>query len=654
MGSHAETNATEIRTLDSEALKTDTQTRQGGAHSDTSAPPDASKSSVSGAEPEQKVNLLQNERGGGQEPPRLRQAVVVIHGMGEQRPVETLNEFSGVITNGEPFFSRPAMLEDAFEARMHVIPRSPSGEPFDSQTDLFEYHWAHMMRGNRLNDLWPTFRRMMFPVTGVVRPAIAIVAALAILAGLVVLSGDFAGAALVEWIPPMERWLTLTIIASAAAVFILTVVWNVPPGLIGLWLVVWAAVYGLVWAFLSIDAIRNLAGAPTLAAIVAGGASSVAIVAYLISRVLPGWLVKSFVDVTRYLDTSPRSYDVRRDIRKGIVDLLDALHASGKYSRIVIVAHSLGSYIAYDAISYLWTVRNEVWTLEREDLAELEQAATDLVERWGRPQRWEVRRKWTALADERARYRKAQRDMWVKLREGGHPWLITDFVSFGSPMNFADRIFTRNRAEFERRIARRELVTCPPVSEDPDTDDPDSPWYRAHPGHHRVLLSWRAPGAPRRRLHEAAPFAIVRWTNLWYPARGYFFGDWFGGPLARLYGPGVEDIRIEHGSGARFIPGYAHAVYLREGRSAVLKARKRAEQERDRDANRGAAGDGRPTARIPQGPVIVPAVLRKTGSFPEAFQRALDLKASNWVPDPAGLPVPANAPGEGATSGVVS
>jgi hypothetical protein len=38
-------------------------------------------------------------------------------------------------------------------------------------------------------------------------------------------------------------------------------------------------------------------------------------------------LTASFVDVVRYIDTSPRSYGVRRDIRKGLIVMLQALHA---------------------------------------------------------------------------------------------------------------------------------------------------------------------------------------------------------------------------------------------------------------------------------------------------------------------------------------
>jgi hypothetical protein len=42
-------------------------------------------------------------------------------------------------------------------------------------------------------------------------------------------------------------------------------------------------------------------------------------------------------------------------------------------------------------------------------------------------------------------------------------------------------------------------------------------------------------------LHSAAPFAVVRWTNIYDPARLVFSGDIIGGPLARTFGPAIID-----------------------------------------------------------------------------------------------------------------
>ena len=50
-----------------------------------------------------------------------RQAVVVVHGMGEQRPVETLNAFSEVICREAAFHSRPVKFQGDFEGRLHIV-----------------------------------------------------------------------------------------------------------------------------------------------------------------------------------------------------------------------------------------------------------------------------------------------------------------------------------------------------------------------------------------------------------------------------------------------------------------------------------------------------------------------------------------------------
>jgi len=427
----------------------------------------------------------------------VRQAVVIVHGMGEQRPLETLSEFIGAALEADGggrrlFYSRPDQVVDSYESRRYLAPvaHNAAGE-VRAQTEFFEYHWAHLMQGNRLDDLWPAFRRMLLA-------------------------------------PP----------------------WYVPAGLRIVWAIFWALLIAGVILFLSVKPslgfdLTTITLGDFLKAIVGGGLTAVALT-YIVTRWLPSWLTSSFVDVVRYLDTSPRSYQVRRDIRAGIVDLLEGLHADGRYQRIIIVAHSLGSYIAYDAISYLWgqmdklhsgPVRPDVDEPEQGDqpvgLAELEGAAS-------------------ALTDESdvAAYQQAQRRMWLGLRAQGNPWLITDLLTFGSPMYMADRIYTRDRRKFDERVSRRELPTCPPQHELLE---------RNNVNHQLLWFSWNNRG--RRVLYHAAPFAVVRWTNAWFPAHFGFFGDWFGGPLRPLFGNGILDRPLLANGWKTRIPAYAHALY---------------------------------------------------------------------------------------------
>jgi hypothetical protein len=57
---------------------------------------------------------------------------------------------------------------------------------------------------------------------------------------------------------------------------------------------------------------------------------------------------------------------------------------------------------------------------------------------------------------------------------------------------------------------------------------------------------------------------VVRWTNLWFPVEtGSVRGDFFGGPLQTLFGPGIREKRVmgnTPGREARW--GVAHGRYF--------------------------------------------------------------------------------------------
>jgi hypothetical protein len=477
---------------------------------------------------------------------KLRQAIVVIHGMGEQRPVETLDRFSRVITpEGARFYSRADKVAGSFESRRHLIPRQTlrggGGERtrVDTQTEIYEYHWAHLMQGNRLDDLWPTFRRLLFPAPSLLGALWSLLWIGVGVLGWAILLGPLEG----EW--PVALGAVLLVLGVVAGLAYL--LQFVPDGLVIVWLALWAGIVWVGWAVVDgpLAGLGASLDLPEAARALLGGSLAAGVVAYLAGRVLPGWMTSSFVDVIRYLDTSPRSLAVRRQIRTGIVDLLEGLHQSGRYRRIVVVAHSLGSYIAYDAISHLWAQMGRRHSAPPENppaggippsgLEDLERRASQLD---GTP------------APVTA-YQAAQRALWEGIRRQGNPWLVTDLITFGSPMYFADRLYTKNRRRFLELIDRREVVTCPPQNELASFNNVF--------GTDR-FFSWNDGGV--RILHEAAPFAVVRWTNLWYRARWGFFGDWFGGPLQELYGPGIRDVAVAGNRPWRWLPGAAHGLYL--------------------------------------------------------------------------------------------
>jgi hypothetical protein len=424
--------------------------------------------------------------------------------MGEHRPLETLNGFidAGLppVAGTRRFYSRPDGVTDSYESRRYLAPRQPpnGAQPeLYAQTEFFEYHWAHLMQGNELGDLWSTVRK-----------------------------------------------------------FLLLRIGYVPAGLRVVWVLAWLLIAAGVWAFIwgplsDLDLAEGTIFELALEVLLGGGIVAL-IVGWLVTGPLKRWITSSFVDVVRYLDTSPRSYAVRRDIREGIIKLLDGLMMSDRYDRVVIVAHSLGSYIAYDAISYLWGQYNTRYAgppsqtagdgQSPSGLAELEAATSSLLAAAGKPEEARLR----------DLFRAAQRDLWIGLRVDGNPWLITDLVTFGSPMYFADRLYTRDQDEFMQRVERWELPTCPPQEEGADYNNinDETRWF-----------SWKHQSG-RRMLYHGAPFAVTRWTNMWFPAHRGFFGDWFGGPLAPLYGPGITDIALTGNRPESRWPAIAHAKYF--------------------------------------------------------------------------------------------
>lgn len=118
--------------------------------------------------------------------PKLRTAVVIVHGMGEHRPLETLN---GFIEAGLPpvegtrhFYSRPDGVTESYESRRYLAPRQPEhgAKPeVYAQTEFFEYHWAYLMQGNELGDLWSTVRKFLLLRIGYVPAGLLVVWVLA-------------------------------------------------------------------------------------------------------------------------------------------------------------------------------------------------------------------------------------------------------------------------------------------------------------------------------------------------------------------------------------------------------------------------------------------------------------------------------------------
>ncbi|MEZ5092143.1 hypothetical protein [Nocardioides sp.] len=430
-----------------------------------------------------------------EEHPAIRRtAVVVVHGMGEQLPLETLHRFvrSALpkVSGQRKYYSRPEGITDSFEARRCLAPRVASRHGvIYGQTEFFEYHWSYKMTGNKLTDMLRTTLRLL------VRPP-----------------------------------------------------WTAPAGLRGAWVLIWGLIVGFV--VLAVTSVRTLEWSVAGLTALVVGEGLVAVLAVRVLHLLGNTVTKTFVDVVRYLDTSPRSYAVRRDVRAGMIELLRGLHDKGRYHRVVIAAHSLGAYIAYDALAYLWP---DLCNLHEGPVSDAKAA------RW--PEADALEDAAEVLFDKRTdaevdpaaldAYQDAQFALWQSLRSRGNPWLVTDLVTFGTPMYFADLLYTKNRKEFDAAKRIAQFPTCPPRRGSQIVEGKDLGVGR---------YTWDNRG--RRVLTHSAPYAVVRWTNLFYPVRYGFFGDWFGGPLRPLFGTGIRDRAVLGNKPGRLIPGVAHGKYL--------------------------------------------------------------------------------------------
>src|SRR5436309_1336739 len=78
--------------------------------------------------------------------------------------------------------------------------------------------------------------------------------------------------------------------------------------------------------------------------------------------------------------------------------------------------------------------------------------------------------------------------------------------TLGSPLAHADVLLAKDSETFELGRHQREFPTCPPQQEDDrDRELLECVYYR---GNQEVEV---------RILHHGAPFAVTRWTNLYFP-----------------------------------------------------------------------------------------------------------------------------------------
>jgi hypothetical protein len=243
-------------------------------------------------------------------------------------------------------------------------------------------------------------------------------------------------------------------------------------------------------------------------------------------------------DAARYFRNSPGNVAVRRAIRKEAVDTLERLHTSGQYDRIVVVAHSLGTVVAYDMLrAYFSRVCGEL-----PPIGELG-ADFDVIDgaKWQPEDKASMADKKTLRTMARATIAciAAATEKHLPTEQKHKSWLVTDFVTLGSALTHAYFLMCVGKPEkvlkseqdlkedFARRVAEREFPTCPPKRLDQDG-----------------LLAFANPKTKTKQIHNGALFGLTRWSNIYFPRRQLFWGDAIGGALSPIFGYHIVDLAV--------------------------------------------------------------------------------------------------------------
>lgn len=510
-----------------------------------------------------------------------RQAVVIVHGMGEQRPLETLRGFVEAVWGGTPVPGDKPSDDDVWlvpdnRVGLTELARITTREVDGFRTDFYELYWSDLLVGNTLTQLRAWVRNLLWRWPHQVPRESAtlwiglwlivlVVLGLAAYAGFGASWGDI-WSVLIEGEPVRNIWTAIASFLLGAVLFYallqklrgnLEQRGDARETLSGIWASVTPA-KASVSVQHSVAIVLLAPPGIALAAylyfpwmILLDTGTLALIAAVLIAFILGAWVVPVFGDVARYVRTEPDAVAARAAIRDRGVELLRALHGPAEgdvtlrydhgslssYSRIVVVGHSLGSIIAYDVLRLFWEERgptrlnpagaDAMKALEAVDAFCRQAAKTD-------PDKLDTQT-----------FRKLQHEAAEKLAAERKNWRVTDFVTVGSPLTHAEFLISRDRALFERRKAERLFPICPPMLE---------------PGKTPSFL-YKPKGSGRKFAHHAAMFSTVRWTNIHNPSRLIFWGDFIGGRCRPNFGPGIVDLAVSIGRGGLFSRLVTHTDY---------------------------------------------------------------------------------------------
>jgi hypothetical protein len=437
-----------------------------------------------------------------------KQAIVVVHGIGEQMPMDTIKGFvraawetvtdltANKLPNPRKVWSKPDVRTGSMELRRITTRQSIPTDSFANgvRSDFYELYWADLSTGSTVSQVedWVAGLLLRNPFTRVPRDVF------------------------LAWILLWLLSLMVILLAIATALPKDAAIGSFHP---------WDCP-GLKW-------LSGLAKWQLALATAALGMLTHRLVVPYIGRVV------------RYTRAKPDNIAARKNIRERGLELLSNLHQA-EYDRIIIVGHSLGSILAYDLISYFWATRPASYTVvegsaEFVALRNLEQAIADLDA--------------SPSGSTIDAYHAAQTTFAHLLRIRPKPvgdavdtrWLITDFVTLGSPLSHAEFLMANSKADLLKRQQDREYPMSPPLREDLDPKTLTRAKQAGFPLDEKQpqLLGFPFGSHRQWQLDHATPFAAIRWTNIYDPARLVFFGDLISGAVAPVFGPAVVDVDLK-------------------------------------------------------------------------------------------------------------
>ncbi len=495
------------------------------------------------------------------EPPEPieRQAVVVIHGQGEQRPMGTIRDIVKVLWQFNPELGsvpgdkdadprgRPIWIVPDDKSGLYELQRVTTPVHNGRRTDFFELYYADLLNATPLRNLWRWLRRLLW-----IDPAdvpdrmrlpwtmfwlLSLVAfgtlVMAVLSLPELLRRDWFGVVLAP-----ESRLGLSLILGALAVLLapkffrfLSFMEVIPLSLV------------LLVIAIGVMQIGNW-NARVIAVLV------LIVLVYLSQRML----LPYFGDAASYLSARTETVQSRQVVRNRGLELLKALHDDPNYDRIVIVGHSLGTVLAYDLLHILWQEVGPTKDNPPEPQAVETLEAVDRFVAAAPKGAWsdeEVEHyqdlQWRAFDTLR---RQAARPAGRGRRATPAGWKISDFVALGSPLASAQFLITESREDFQRMKGERVLPTAPAQP------------YNAR--HQALYIDERG----RKAAHHGAVFSTVRWTNIYDEFSSPFFllGDPIAGPCAgpTRFGSGVKDRNVAITSGPLKSRFFTHSLYWTE------------------------------------------------------------------------------------------